>query len=45
MIREIADLQADQLHVAGSLVKPVTFGNFVDLMAPLNKDWTLVEFP
>ena len=33
------------LNVAGYLVKPVTFGNFVDLMVMLNKYWTLVEMP
>ena len=35
----------DELNVAGYLVKPVTFVNFVDLMAALNKYWTLVEMP
>jgi CheY-like chemotaxis protein len=36
---------AYDLNVAGYLLKPVTFGNFVDLMASLNKYWTLVEMP
>ena len=30
-------------HVAGYLLKPVTFVSFVELMATLNKYWTLVE--
>ena len=38
-------IKAYNLNVAGYLVKPVTFGNFVDLMAALNKYWTLVELP
>jgi CheY-like chemotaxis protein len=33
------------LHVAGYLLKPVTFLNFVEVMATLNKYWTLVEMP
>jgi CheY-like chemotaxis protein len=32
-------------NVAGYLVKPVTFGPFAELMATLNKYWSLVEFP
>jgi len=38
-------LEAYELNVAGYLLKPVTFGNFVDVMAALNKYWTLVEMP
>jgi CheY-like chemotaxis protein len=38
-------IEAYQLNVAGYLLKPVTFTNFVDLMAALNKYWTLVEMP
>jgi CheY-like chemotaxis protein len=38
-------VEAYKLNVAGYLVKPVTFGSFVELMAALNKYWTLVEFP
>lgn len=38
-------VEAYRLHVAGYLLKPVTFENFVDLMATLNKYWTLVELP
>lgn len=32
-------------NVAGYLVKPVTFPSFAELMAALNKYWTLVELP
>ncbi|WP_434427104.1 response regulator [Nannocystis pusilla] len=38
-------IDAFKLNVAGYLLKPVTFGNFIDLMATLNKYWTLVEMP
>ena len=38
-------VDAFDLNVAGYLVKPVTFGNFVDLMVTLDKYWTLVEMP
>lgn len=38
-------IEAYNLNVAGYLVKPVTFVNFVELMAALNKYWTLVELP
>lgn len=38
-------VDAYNLNVAGYLTKPVTFGNFVDLMVTLNKYWTLVELP
>jgi CheY-like chemotaxis protein len=38
-------IEAYELNVAGYLLKPVTFANFVDLMAALNKYWTLVEMP
>jgi CheY-like chemotaxis protein len=38
-------IKAYDLNVAGYLVKPVTFASFVDLMAALNKYWTLVELP
>jgi CheY-like chemotaxis protein len=37
--------EAYNLNVAGYLLKPVTFGNFVDVMATLNKYWSLVELP
>jgi CheY-like chemotaxis protein len=38
-------IEAYQLNVAGYLLKPVTFVDFVELMATLNKYWTLVEMP
>jgi CheY-like chemotaxis protein len=38
-------IEAYHLNVAGYLLKPVTFFNFVELMAALNKYWTLVELP
>jgi CheY-like chemotaxis protein len=37
-------VDAFQLNVAGYLLKPVTFTSFVEVMAALNKYWTLVEF-
>jgi CheY-like chemotaxis protein len=38
-------IEAYNLNVAGYLLKPVTFINFVEVMATLNKYWTLVELP
>ncbi len=38
-------VDAYNLNVAGYLLKPVTFTNFVEVMAALNKYWTLVELP
>ena len=38
-------VHAYNLNVAGYLLKPVTFVNFVEAMAALNKYWTLVELP
>jgi CheY-like chemotaxis protein len=38
-------IQAYDFNVAGYLVKPVTFAEFAELMAALNKYWTLVELP
>ena len=38
-------VDAYDLNVAGYLLKPVTFSNFCDVMAALNKYWTLVEMP
>jgi CheY-like chemotaxis protein len=38
-------VEAYNLNVAGYLVKPVGFPDFADLMATLNKYWTLVELP
>ena len=37
--------EAYNLNVAGYIVKPVTFLNFMEAMATLNKYWTLVELP
>ena len=33
------------LHVAGYLLKPVTFLDFVELMVTLTRYWQLVEYP
>jgi CheY-like chemotaxis protein len=38
-------VEAYQLNVAGYLVKPVTFHSFADVMATLNKYWTLMQLP
>lgn len=38
-------VEAYHLHVAGYLLKPVTFANFCETMASLNKYWALVEMP
>lgn len=38
-------VDAYNLNVAGYILKPVTFLNFVEAMATLNKYWTLVEMP
>lgn len=38
-------IEAYNLNVAGYIVKPVTFLNFVEAMSTLNKYWTLVELP
>ena len=38
-------VEAYNLNVAGYILKPVTFVNFVEVMATLNKYWTLVEMP
>ena len=38
-------VEAYNLNVAGYLLKPVTFVDFVELMAALNRYWTLVELP
>ena len=38
-------IEAYNLNVAGYLLKPVTFVSFVELMAALNKYWSLVELP
>ena len=38
-------VDAYDLNVAGYLLKPVTFSNFCEVMAALNKYWALVEMP
>ncbi|HTE55751.1 MAG TPA: response regulator [Kofleriaceae bacterium] len=38
-------IDAYNLNVAGYLLKPVAFSNFVDLMATLDRYWTLAELP
>jgi CheY-like chemotaxis protein len=38
-------IEAYNLNVAGYLLKPVTFSNFCEVMAALNKYWALVELP
>lgn len=38
-------VEAFQLNVAGYLLKPVTFQTFAEVMATLNKYWTLMELP
>jgi CheY-like chemotaxis protein len=38
-------VEAYNLNVASYLTKPVTFANFVEVMATLNKYWMLVEMP
>jgi CheY-like chemotaxis protein len=37
--------RAYDFNVAGYIVKPVTFGSFVDAVVTLNKYWMLVEMP
>ena len=38
-------MEAYKLNVAGYLLKPVNFADFVEMMGALNKYWTLVEMP
>lgn len=38
-------VEAYNLNVAGYILKPVTFSNFCEVMATLNKYWALVEMP
>jgi CheY-like chemotaxis protein len=38
-------VEAYNLNVAGYLLKPVTFANFIELMATLNSYWMLCEMP
>lgn len=38
-------IEAYNLNVAGYILKPVTFTNFAEVMATLNKYWALCELP
>ena len=38
-------VQAYDLNVAGYILKPISFNNFVELMVTLNQYWTLCEMP
>ena len=38
-------IEAYNLNVAGYILKPVTFTNFAEVMAALNRYWTLCEIP
>jgi CheY-like chemotaxis protein len=38
-------VNAYNLNVAGYILKPLTFLSFVEVMAALNRYWTLVEYP
>lgn len=38
-------LEAYKLNVAGYLLKPVTFQQFAEVMATINKYWALMEMP
>ena len=38
-------VEAYNLNVAGYILKPVTFSNFIEAMATLDKYWTLSELP
>ncbi|CBN57211.1 response regulator [Kamptonema animale CS-326] len=38
-------VEAYNLNVAGYILKPVTFSNFVETIATLNKYWMLSEMP
>lgn len=38
-------VEAYDLNVAGYLLKPVTFSSFAEVMATLNRYWTLCEIP
>lgn len=43
--REQDRVAAYNLNVAGYLLKPVTFNQFIEVMATLNLYWTLCEMP
>ncbi len=38
-------VEAYNLHVAGYIVKPVTFHKFIEVIEALNQYWMLCEFP
>jgi hypothetical protein len=38
-------VEAYNLNVAGYILKPMTFANFLEMMAVLNKYWILCELP
>jgi DNA-binding NarL/FixJ family response regulator len=38
-------IEAYNLNVAGYILKPVTFGAFVEAMSALNKYWSINELP
>ena len=38
-------VEAYKLNVAGYILKPVTFSNFVETVETMNKYWSLVEIP
>lgn len=38
-------VEAYKLNVAGYILKPVTFSSFAEVMAALNRYWTLCEMP
>ncbi len=38
-------IEAYNLNVAGYILKPVTFVNFAEVVATLNKYWALCELP
>ena len=43
---EVRDrVEAYHLNVAGYILKPISFGTFVDLMVTLNQYWTACEMP
>lgn len=43
--QDLDRVEAYNLNVAGYILKPVTFTNFAELMATLNKYWALCELP
>jgi pimeloyl-ACP methyl ester carboxylesterase len=45
LIAERDRIEAFKLNVAGYLLKPVTFGQFAEVMSTINKYWALMEMP